>query len=116
MRRREFIVTLGGAAAWPFVACTQETAGNLPRIGAIQSARSENSAAFEQGLREAGYVDGQNIVLESRFPGAAIDRLDEVARELVALKCSVIFENNPFDPRCEKSDEHNPNRWGRFGI
>jgi putative ABC transport system substrate-binding protein len=97
MRRREFITLLGGAAAaWPLAARAQESTGKLPRIGAIQIVRSENSEAFVQGLREAGYVDGQNVRLETRFFGGALDQLDEIARELVALNCSVIFAANPY--------------------
>jgi putative ABC transport system substrate-binding protein len=100
LRRRQFVTLLGGAVvSWPLAARAQQTLGKLPRIGVIHNVRSENSAAFEQGLREAGYVDGQNMVLEARFPGAAVDRLDEVARELVALKCSVIFASNPYSIR-----------------
>jgi putative ABC transport system substrate-binding protein len=97
-KRREFI-TLLGAAAWPLAVRAQQSAATLPRIGAIQPVRSENSEAFEQGLRDAGYVHGQNVLLETRFPGTALDRLDEVAREFVALKCTVIFASNPYGIR-----------------
>jgi putative tryptophan/tyrosine transport system substrate-binding protein len=98
MKRREFITLLGGAATWPVTAGAQQS-GKLPRIGAIHNARSENSEAFEKGLRDVGYVDGQNVLLETRFPGTALDRLDEVARELVALNCTVIFASNPYGIR-----------------
>jgi putative ABC transport system substrate-binding protein len=93
VKRREFISLIGGAAAWPVAARAQHPAGELPRVGTIQGIKSENSEAFFQGLREAGYVDGQNIKLDARF---ALDRLDEIVRELVALKCSVIFASNPY--------------------
>jgi putative ABC transport system substrate-binding protein len=97
MRRREFILVFGGAAAaWPVMARAQHSAGELPRVGTIQVTKSENFEAFFQGLRAAGYVDGQNITLDARF---AFDRLDEIARELVALKCSVIFVSNPYGIR-----------------
>ena len=100
MRRRDFIRLIGGVAAWPFAVRAQQSEGKLPRVGAIHNIRSENSEAFEQGLRDAGYVDGQNVLLEERFPGTtALDRLDEVARELVALKCAVIFASNPYGIR-----------------
>jgi putative ABC transport system substrate-binding protein len=49
-----------------------------------------------QGLREAGYVDGQNMLLETRFHHGSLDRIDEFSRELVALKCSVIFATAPY--------------------
>jgi putative tryptophan/tyrosine transport system substrate-binding protein len=58
--------------------------------------KREQRRAFSQGLREAGYVDGQNILLETRFHHGALDLIDEFARELVALKCSVIFAAAPY--------------------
>jgi putative tryptophan/tyrosine transport system substrate-binding protein len=100
MRRREFITVLGGAAAaWPLTGRAQQPAQELRRIGAIHIIQSENSEAFVQGLREAGLVDGENMVLEARFyggSGSVLDRYDEYARELVALKCSVTFASNPY--------------------
>jgi hypothetical protein len=80
-------------------AFAQNPAQELRAIGTIHNIQSENSEAFVQGLREAGLVDGQNIVLEARFYGglgSPLDRYDEYARELVALKCSVIFASNPY--------------------
>jgi len=56
MRRREFIVPCA-ATAWPFAAQAQQS-GKLPRIGSIHTVQSENSEAFFEGLREAGYLDG----------------------------------------------------------
>jgi putative ABC transport system substrate-binding protein len=97
MRRREFIGVLGGAAAsWPLVASAQPSGRELPRIGAIFNSRSENNEAFRQGLSEAGYVDGQNVVLEEWIIGPALDRADEIARELVALKSKIIFAGTPY--------------------
>jgi putative tryptophan/tyrosine transport system substrate-binding protein len=100
MRRREFISLIGSAAvARPFAAQAQQPAQELPRIGAIYALQSENSEAFVQGLLEAGYVDGRNMVLEARSyagPGTVRDRYDQYARELVALKCGVIFASNPY--------------------
>jgi ABC-type uncharacterized transport system substrate-binding protein len=96
VRRREFITLLGGAAAaWPLAARAQQSS-TLPRIGSIHTTRSENSEAFFQALREGGYVHGQNVLLESRFSEGVLDPVDEFARELVALKCSVIFASNPY--------------------
>ena len=96
LKRRDIITLIGGAAAWPFAVRAQQSEGTLPRVGAIHNVPTENSEAFEQGLRDAGFVDGQNVKLEERFAGTAPDRLDEVARELVALKCTVIFASNPY--------------------
>jgi len=61
MHRRQFIALLGGAAAArPVVARAQQLAGKVPRIGFLQRIRNENVMAFTQGLRDAGYVDGQS--------------------------------------------------------
>jgi putative ABC transport system substrate-binding protein len=97
MQRREFIKLIGGAAAvaWPLAARAQQPARSLPRIGTIENFQNENFEALIQGLREAGYVDRQNILLETRFYGGVLDRVDEFARELVALKCSVILATAP---------------------
>jgi ABC-type uncharacterized transport system substrate-binding protein len=98
MRRRDFIKGVAAsAAAWPAAASAQKPAEVLPRIGAIHALQSENSEAFVQGLHEAGYVDGQNVLLEARYyAGSGRDRYDEYARELVGLKCRVIFASNPY--------------------
>jgi putative tryptophan/tyrosine transport system substrate-binding protein len=96
MRRREFIAGVAGVvAARPLVARAQQSS-ELPRIGSIHTTRSENSEAFFQGLREGGYVDGQNVLLESRFSEGELGPIDAFARELVALKCRVIFASNPY--------------------
>ena len=93
MKRREFITLLGGAAlSWPLAARAQQPAGRpLPRIGFLQRFRNENVVAFIQGLREAGYVDGESAQIETRIFEAALDRLPELAGELVNLRCNVIF-------------------------
>jgi putative ABC transport system substrate-binding protein len=97
MRRREFIGLLGAVAStWPIVARAQQSASNLPRVGAILTFRNENFEAFEIGLRDAGYIDRDNFLLEARFFEGAPDRLNAILRELVALNCSVIFAGNPY--------------------
>jgi putative ABC transport system substrate-binding protein len=96
MKRREFLGCLGSAAAWPLTARAQQPAAELPRICALHTTRNENSESFFRGLRAAGYVDGQNVRIDARFHGSAIERLDGVVRELVALKCNVIFASNPY--------------------
>jgi putative tryptophan/tyrosine transport system substrate-binding protein len=81
MHRRQFIALLGGAAAaWPFVARAQQTAGRLPRIGFLQRIRNENVVAFMQGLNDAGYVDGQNALIETRIYETTLDRLPDLPR------------------------------------
>jgi putative tryptophan/tyrosine transport system substrate-binding protein len=91
MKRREFIVLLGGAAvAWPIAARGQQLS-KLPRIGFLQRVRNENVVAFIQALRDAGYVDGQNAVIETRIFETTLDRVPDFAKELVDLKCDVIL-------------------------
>src|SRR5499427_2227156 len=95
MRRRDFIKGIAGsAAAWPLTALAQQQ--KLPRIGSIQNEPSELVEALSQGLREAGYVDGQNIILDTRYHHGSIERFDEFAREFVALKCRVIIAGSPY--------------------
>ena len=97
MRRRQFFGLLGGVAAWPVVAHAQRPAGgDVPRIGAIFGSQSENNTEFRNGLREAGYVDSENILIEERLHGSAVERADEFVREFVALKCKVIFAGTPY--------------------
>jgi putative ABC transport system substrate-binding protein len=96
MRRREFLGGLGTAAAWPLSAYAQRSAGELPKVGTIFTAQSENTEAFVQGLRDAGYVDGATMALEARLYGSDPGRLDEAVRDLIALNCKVILASNPY--------------------
>jgi len=100
MKRREFISLIASAAtAWPLVGRAQQPERKLPRIGLILNVPSENSQALTKGLREAGYIDGQSAVMETRVHSATFERIDEFASELVALKCSVIFASDPYSIR-----------------
>src|SRR6478672_6625636 len=88
MRRREFITLLGGGAvAWPLAARAQQPA-KVPRIGIIDDGPIWDH--FRQGLRDLGYIEGQNIVFEYRFAEGMPDRLAAVATELARVPVDVI--------------------------
>jgi putative ABC transport system substrate-binding protein len=93
MRRREFIAGLGSAAAWPVVARAQQEA--VPVIGyfSTQSAEVEHqnvTIPFLQGLKEAGYVEGQNVAIERRYAENQMDRLPALVSDLVRRRVAVI--------------------------
>jgi putative ABC transport system substrate-binding protein len=93
MRRREFIkVVVGSTAVWPFTARAQQSA--LPVVGFLNSASPqpwENYVAgFRAGLKEAGYVDGQNVTIEFRWAEGHYDRLPDMAADLVRRKVNVL--------------------------
>ena len=95
MRRREFIATLGGAAAWPLAARAQQAA-KLPTVGFLgtdASAWSPWTAAFVQRLRELGWIEGRTIAIEYRWSEARPARHAEIAAEFVRLKVDVIVTN-----------------------
>ena len=92
MRRREFIVLLGGAAAsWPLAARAQQLR-KLPRIGVLVSGSPRHPFvdAFRRGLHTFGYSEGQNIAVEFRYTEGRSDRAEEFAEELVRLNVDVI--------------------------
>ncbi len=94
MNRRAFLAALGvGAVAVPLAAGAQQT--KVPRIGVLANVRSPGTEGFERGLRELGYVEGKNILIEWRLAGGKFERLPELAAELVRLKMDVILAPAP---------------------
>jgi putative tryptophan/tyrosine transport system substrate-binding protein len=92
MRRREFIALVGSAAAWPAAASAQQPA--IPVIGFLSTTSPEVYAvrlrAFRQGLKEEGYIEGQNVAVEYRWAGDQEDRLPTLAAELAGRQVTVI--------------------------
>jgi putative ABC transport system substrate-binding protein len=90
MRRREFITFLGAAVAWPVAARAQPT--KVAHVGFFRQAGPNDKQfdAFRDGLRAAGYIEGQNIVIEQRYAEGAYDRLSGLAMELVHSNVDVI--------------------------
>jgi putative ABC transport system substrate-binding protein len=93
LRRREFITLISGAAvAWPFAARAQQPA--MPVIGYLESrspdGMTDRLRAFRQGLKDTGYVEGENVRIEYRWAENQVDRLPMLAAELVRQRVNVI--------------------------
>ena len=93
VRRRELILALGGAAAWPFAARAQQPA--MPVIGSLNSASPGGYASyiaeFRQSLKKAGYIEGENLGVEYRWAEGQYERLPALAAELIRRKVTLIF-------------------------
>ena len=96
MKRRQFIASFAGAAAWPLAARAQKSSNKTPLVGVLWHAGSAEGedvyfGALMKAFNDLGYVDGKNIHLEHRFPAENPDRFQTMARELVDLKPDAII-------------------------
>jgi hypothetical protein len=114
MRRREFIALLGGATAWPLTVHAQLPKG-VARVGFIATGSLKSPETlvilnyFQQGLRELGYVEGTNIVIEYRGADSKIERFPDLAAELVRRV------QHARGPRGTASDQHHTHCCAGYG-
>ena len=97
MKRRDFITLLGGAVAWPLAASAQQPA--MPVVGFLGTTRrddfADREAAFREGLKQAGYIEGQNVVIEHRSTEDLAHRLPALVADLVRQRVALIVGNTP---------------------
>src|SRR5262245_36435684 len=117
MRRREFITLLGGAAAaWPLAAQAQQS-HRVPRIGVLllgtPTSFAPRTQAFVQGLRDLGYVEGRTIAIEWKWGQDRVDRLPDLAAELVRSQVDVIVTGGGRQPprRSRTPRARHPSSW-----
>jgi ABC-type uncharacterized transport system substrate-binding protein len=107
MQRRDFIAVLGLAVAWPLVGQAQQPKkvaliGYLA-TGSLEAPETRASfEAFRQGMRELGYVDGENVVIEVRAADSKMERFPALANELIGLKVDIIIALNSLSGRAAK--------------
>ena len=100
MRRREFIALLGGVAAWPQMACGQQSA--MPVVGFLNSQSpdgfTDRLRSFRQGLKDNGYVESENVAIEYRWAENQLERLPALAADLVRRQVAVIVAGGGMPP------------------
>jgi putative ABC transport system substrate-binding protein len=103
MRRREFIAALGATSAWP-LATRAQPVRKIPRLGILipGTADPPGTLGFYEGLRELGYVDGQNIAIERRYGDWRVDRFGELSAELVQMNVDVMVAMSTSPARAAK--------------
>ena len=104
MKRRQFIGLVGSAAAWPLAARAQKSRKSY-RVAVLSTANPRSTSffqAFEQRLRDLGYIEGQNIAFEYRNAGGEVDGLPDIAAELVRLDLDVIVTSTDVATRAAK--------------
>jgi ABC-type uncharacterized transport system substrate-binding protein len=91
MRRREFMTLLAGAAAWPLAAARAQQPGKVWRMGFIAHGHEKFYDALFEGLREYGYEEGRNLIVERRYARGQAERFQEFAAEMVRLNVDIII-------------------------
>src|SRR6516165_5690686 len=104
MRRRDFIALLGSVAVvCPLGAGAQQVVGSVPKIGILwpgaTAPASPRMESFRRGLREQGYVDGRNVIIELRYAQKGLQQLPDLAADFVRMKVDVIWAAGDFAPK-----------------
>src|SRR5437588_319561 len=91
MRRREFMTLLGGGTAWPLAAARAQQPGKVWRMGFIAHGHEKFYDALFEGLREYGYEEGRNLIVERQYARGQAERFKEFAAEMVRLNVDIII-------------------------
>jgi putative tryptophan/tyrosine transport system substrate-binding protein len=103
VRRRDFSILIGGAALWPLIAHAQDSGAAVPRVGVLWPGltppQPPRMDAFSQGLKEAGFTTGKNVLIELRYGAKDVQELRGLVAELVQMKVALIAAYGDFGPR-----------------